>query len=186
MGRLAGILFVLLVSCASADAGQMEGPTVYWVDLPNAAISDDGSEAYYMEKVMSDDDLFRVIGCTLTRLDLKQNTSAKISLDPKVTGKEFTLAGFAPTGELIGYSQRKLWAYDRSKHTLRVVFDSPKQQKIRYATVQAVASSVLISLAPMDYPDDRSEETLSFKIHDLVKLSWHDGTDRTESNAKPA
>ena len=124
---------------------------------------------------MSDDALFSVIGCTLTRLDLKQHTSAKINLDSKVTGKEFILAGFAPTGELIGYSQTKVWTYDHSKQAPRVVFASPKQQKIRYATVQIIASSVLISLAPKDYPDDLGEETLSFKIHDLVKLTWHDG-----------
>jgi hypothetical protein len=150
----------------------MEGPTIYGVDLPNAAISDDGSEAYYTEPVWSD---FRVIGCTLTRFDLKQHTSAKINLDSKVTGKEFILAGFAPTGKLIGYSQTKVWTYDHSKQALRVVFASPKQQKIRYATVQIIDSSVLISLAPKDYPDDLGEETLSFKIHNLVKLTWHDG-----------
>jgi hypothetical protein len=151
----------------------MEGPTIYGVDPSNAVISDDGLEVYYMEPVMSDES-FRVISCTLTRLNLKQNTSAKINLDPRVTGKEFMLAGFAPTGELIGYSQTKLWSYDRSKQALRVVFASPEQQKIRYATVQKATSSVLISLAPKDYPDDSSEETLSFKIHDLVKVTWPD------------
>jgi len=30
----------------------------------------------------------------------------------------------------------------------------------------------LVSLAPKDYPADSSEETLSFSIHDLVKLTW--------------
>jgi hypothetical protein len=168
---ITGILFVVLVCCASAEAGQMEGPTIYYVDPSNAVISDDGSEAYYMEPVWSD---FRVISCTLTRLNLIENTTAKINLESRVTGKEFQLAGFAPGGELIGYSQTKLWSYDRSKQALRVVFASPKRQKIRYATVQKATSSVLISLAPKDYPDDSSEETLSFSIHDLVKVTWRD------------
>jgi hypothetical protein len=68
----------------------------------------------------------------------------------------------------------EVWTYDRTKQAPRTVFTSPKQKKIHYATVQKTAGSVLVSLAPKDYPDNSSEETLSFSIHDLVKLTWKD------------
>ncbi len=154
------LLFLVTVCGLPAQAAQMEGPTLYEVDPTLAVISDDGSEAFYAE------------GSTLTQLNLSQNTSAKLNLDSGVTGKEFQLAGFAPAGELVGYSQTKLWTYDPARQTLRTVFTSPKQKKIRYATIQKATSSVMVSLAPKDYPADSSEETLSFSIHDLVKLTW--------------
>jgi hypothetical protein len=138
----------------------MEGPTVFEIEPALAAISDDGLEAFYVEE------------STLTQLDLSQNTSTNLNLDSAVTGKEFQLAGFAPAGELIGYSQTSLWTYDPARQALRTVFTSPKQKKIRYATTQKTTSSALASLAPKDYPAESSEETFSFSIHDLVKLTW--------------
>jgi len=90
------LLFLVIACGVPARAAQMEGPTTYSIDPSNAVISDDGSEAFYVE------------GPTLTQLNLSQNTLAKINLDSGVTGKEFQLAGFAPGGELIGYSQRSL------------------------------------------------------------------------------
>ena len=125
-----------------------------------AVITDDGAEAYYVEE------------SALVRLNLRQGTSARIRLDESVTGNEFLLAGFAPTGELIGYSKASLWAFDRSEHVARRVFAAPPDKKINYATVQPKSRAVLVSLAPHGHPDDVSVGTLSFLIHDLIELTW--------------
>src|SRR5438874_10665978 len=97
IGRLLPLLIVLC--CLSARAAQMEGPTVYEVEPTLAVITDDGSEAYYVDNG------------ALSRLDLKQSISGRIDLDGELTSKEFALAGFAPTGELVGYSKAKVWGY---------------------------------------------------------------------------
>src|SRR6266496_6693093 len=47
IGRLLPLLIVL--SCLSVRATQMEGPTVYEVEPTLAVITDDGSEAYYVD-----------------------------------------------------------------------------------------------------------------------------------------
>src|SRR5439155_3878587 len=104
-------------------------------------------------------------------LDPNQKISAKVDLDPSVGGTKFRLVGFAPTGELIGYSRGNVWAYAPATRALRVLFTAPKKQKIRWAALQAQAGPVFVSLAPGDHPDDSSSETLSFAIHDLIKLS---------------
>jgi hypothetical protein len=98
----------------------MEGPTVYEVEPTLAVIKDDGSE---------------VDNRALIRLDLKQSISAQIDLDRGLTSKELALAGFAPTGELVGYSKTKVWVYDPVNHALRIVFSAPAKEKIRYAAV---------------------------------------------------
>jgi hypothetical protein len=140
---------------------QMEGPTEYFVLSSEAVISDDGAEAYYVQE------------SALVRLNLTQGTSARIRLDESVTGDEFLLAGFAPTGELIGYSKANLWAFDRSEHVARRVFAAPTDKKINYVTVQPKSRAILVSLAPHDHPDDVSVGTLSFSIHDLIELTWN-------------
>jgi hypothetical protein len=137
----------------------MEGPTVYEVEPTLAVITDDGSEAYYVDNR------------ALIRLDLKQSISAKIDLDGGLTSKEFALAGFAPTGELIGYSKANLWVYDPANHAQRIVFRAPAKEKIRYAAVKGDAT--LLSVTPHDHPDDSTNETLSLLVHDLVKLTWN-------------
>jgi hypothetical protein len=138
----------------------MEGPTVYWVPPAEAVIADDGGQAYCVD------------GSGILKLDLKQSRVTKINVDEAVTGKEFLLAGFGPTGELIGYSKASLWTFDPVEHAARVIFTAPPDEKIRYATVQPKSHTILISLAPQNHPDDSTNETLSLAIHDLVKLTW--------------
>jgi hypothetical protein len=79
---------------------------------------------------------------------------------------QFELAGFAPTGELIGWSKANLWASDRGNHALRILFTAPIGRNIRYDT-----RSVLISLAPQGHPADSTEETLNLLIHYVIKLT---------------
>ena len=146
---------------------QMEGPTVYLVMPSQAVITDDGAEAYYVEM----EEGYDVERAALIQLNLRQGTSAKINLDESVTGNEFLLAGFAPNGEPIAYSKASLWVFDRSEHAARIIFTASPGEKINYATVQPKTRAILISLAPQDHPDE-STGTLSFCIHDLIKLTW--------------
>src|SRR5439155_24665351 len=127
------LLFLVIACSAPARAAQMEGPTVYGVEPTLAVITNDGSEAYYIDN------------SALIQLNLKRNTTAKIDLDEALTG---TLFGVAPNGELIGYSETSLWAFDPARRTVKVIFAAPPDEKIRYATVQPSTRTVWVSLAP--------------------------------------
>jgi hypothetical protein len=151
---------LLAFCCTSARAAQMEGPTVYQVTSSEAVISDDGSLAYCVEE------------SAILQLDLKQRTVARINLDEAVTNKEISLAGFAPNGDLIGYSKANLWEFNPVHRAAKVIFTSPPEAKIRYATVKPKSRAILVSLAQQDEPDDSTDETLRLSVHDLVTLTW--------------
>jgi hypothetical protein len=125
---LIGFLCVFVAGSPRAWGAQMEGPTVYEVEPSLAVISDDGSQAYYVESGSygwTDESFGPKKNSTLIRLDLNQKTSAKVDLDPSVGGTKFRLVGFAPTGELIGYSRGNVWAYAPAARALRVLFTVP-------------------------------------------------------------
>jgi hypothetical protein len=137
--------------------------TVYHGHFAHAndvVITDDGSEAYEAQEG------------ALTHLDFRQATSTRVKLDTRRAGETFALAGFAPTGELVGYSEARLWAYDSGNQTLRVVFNAGKDDKIRYATAQASEEAVLVSVAPKEYDEQGEAGILSFVVRDIVKLTW--------------
>src|SRR5882724_9358131 len=77
------LLFSVIACGVPARGAQMEGPTVYEVAPTLTVITNDGSEAYYVDKG------------ALIRLNLQQNTSAKIDLDISIS----RLVGFAPNGK---------------------------------------------------------------------------------------
>src|SRR5260370_7080002 len=107
-------LCVCVAGTPRAWGAQMEGPIVYEVEPSLAVISDDGSQAYYVESGSygwTDESFGPKKNSTLIRLDLNQKIAAKIDLDPSVGGTKFRLVGFRPPGELIAYSRRHVSPY---------------------------------------------------------------------------
>src|SRR5580700_7785841 len=67
------LLFLVIACGVPARAVQMEGPTVYEVEPTLAVITNDGSDAYYVDN------------SALIQVNLKRNTSAKIDLDISIS-----------------------------------------------------------------------------------------------------
>jgi hypothetical protein len=143
---------------------------VCFVQVGSAAdlvIDNTASTSYYAE------------GTRLLHIDLKQRKLEKVPVSVGDAETGYDLIGFSPTGDLLGFSAQKVWAFTPQTRSVRTLFSAPAGEQVRYAAIKVPSKSVLVSLFPADY-DASKDWGLSFEVKGLVELTWNGNNVRTQ------